>query len=199
MLRYDEVKQIAQEAGFGKFRGPLEYGVSDLWTSEWNHLGQTLTLDYYAASMPEGDRIQVRVKGGREIFAASNADIDGRHGDTASELRNALSEYGELCRLEDRIQDYASSHRDELIKYLDATPNEQVVASLDTETVRSLAQCMDSERHFPALSKREWDEVAEKAVDTLRVYMEDYYLPDNIDEVIGMAISHVAMGRDAER
>jgi hypothetical protein len=199
MLRYDEVKQIAQEAGFGEFRGPMEYGASDLMTSEWNHLGQTLTLDYYAAPMPEGDRILVRVKDGREIFAASNEDIETRHGDTASELRNALSEYGELCKLEDRIQDYASSHRDELIEFLGATPNEQVVASLDTETVRSLAQCMDSERHFPALSKGEWDEVAEKAVDTLRVYMEDYYLPDNIDEVIGMALSHVTMGRDAER
>lgn len=202
MLRYDEVKQIAREAGFGEFRGPIEYGVSDLWTSEWNHLGQTLTLDYYAAPMPKGDRVLIRVKEGREIFAASNRDIETRHGDTANGLRNALSEYRELCKLEDKLQDYARDHRQELIKYLGATPNEQVVYSLNTETVKTFVQSahyINPEKQYPVLSKSEWKEVTEKAIDSLRNYMEDYYLPDSFEEVIGMAMDDVTRERGAER
>jgi hypothetical protein len=202
MLRYDEVKQIAQEAGFGEFRGPIEYGASDLWTSEWNHLGQTLTLDYYAAPMPEGDRVLIRVKEGREVFAASNGDIETRHGDTANGIRNALSEYKELCKFEDKLQDYASDHRQELIKYLGATPNEQVVYSLNTETVKTFvqsAQYINPEKQFPALSKSEWNEVTEKAIGSLRDYMEDYYLPDSFEEVIGMAMDDVTREQESER
>ena len=58
---------------------------------------------------------------------------------------------------------------------------------------------INPEKQFPALSKSEWTEVTEKAIDSLRDYMEDYYLPDSFEEVIGMAMDDVTRERGKER